>query len=96
MQHHLSGQFQQIVILLHKDRRVATWIERPDHPEAAVKALRIKTIQLPHPSRSIAVDRCHQPMIMVGHPTIRVDDPVETLKTLPRTGSHSTRSSSVR
>ena len=44
---------------------------------AAVEALRIEAVQMPHPKRQIAIRRLQQQVIVIGHLTEGVHHPVE-------------------
>jgi hypothetical protein len=77
IQDHITSQLQQVDFLLHQDRLVAPLKEVPDQAVAAVEALRIKTVQVPHPERQIAIRRLQQQVIVIGHLAEGVHHPVE-------------------
>jgi hypothetical protein len=49
----------------------------PNQAVAAVETLRVEAVQMPHPERQIAIRRLQQQVIVIGHLTEGVHDPVE-------------------
>lgn len=64
-------------ILLHQQRVVAPLENMPHQAVAAIDALRIDAVQLPHALAEIALGRFDHQVIVVAHLAVGVDDEVK-------------------
>ena len=83
IQDHVAGEFEQIRLLLHQDRLVASLKQMTDQTVASIEALRVVPVQLAHPSGAVAVDGFHQQMIVVAHLAIGMHHPIEAATDVP-------------
>ena len=72
----VAAEFQEMTFFLDKQCLEAT-LEDMSHPfVATIDRLRIYTIQLPHAGRKVPFRCLDQQMVVVGHKSVRVADPV--------------------
>ena len=78
----IACQFEQIAIALNQNRFITPLEDMANPPVNAVEALRIHAVELAHAASEIGFGRFDQEMIVIGHLTPGVADPVEALADL--------------
>ena len=78
----IARQFEEVAVTLNQNRFIAPLEDMPDPPVNAVEALRIHAVELTHAASEIGFGRFDQEMIVIGHLTPGVADPVTPLADL--------------
>ena len=78
----IARQFEEVTVTLNQNRFITPLEDMPDPPVNAVEALRIHAVELAHAASEIGFGRFDQEMIVIGHLTPGVADPVEALADL--------------
>ena len=76
VQDHISAYFQKVTVFLDQNGLVAS-LEQVSVPAVIfIEELRVNAVELPHTEGKIAFRSFNQEMVMVGHATIGVTDPI--------------------
>ena len=79
IEHDVTGQLQEMALLLNKDRFEAALHEMTGTGMLSVEPLRIYPIEMLHSPRQVWFRRFDKKMIMIGHQAVRVAYPPESL-----------------
>lgn len=70
IEHDISRTLQEIILLLAEDRLISTLKDVTDNAVPPVEVLRIRTVQMPHPTVKATVNGLHHKVVVIRHLTV--------------------------
>ena len=86
VEHNIPTKLEQVGILLHEDRFEPSLKHVADFPVSAVELLRVDAVELPHSLGKVCVGCFNEEVVVIGHETVRMTNPVVSLDNISELG----------